>query len=132
VWLVCVYVCACTCVWVCECVRACVRAWVRAYMCVCVQHLIHTCVYIGKTRPSTGSLSKMSPNNFGSLRRLTKVQIPWGSFTQGPLLRAPQAVLAGVFILYCSALSCCLLHCGLLGVSSAWSQSSPAVSSSIM
>ena len=53
-------------------------------------------------------------------------------FTEGPLLPAPRAALAGVFIPYCSALSCCPLHGGLLGVSSAWSPSSPAVSSSIM
>ena len=90
----------------------------------------HMCV--GNTRPSTTSLSKISPNNFGSLRRLTKVKIPWGPFTEGPLLPAPQAAWAGVIIPYCSALSCCPLHGGLLGISSAWSPSSPAVSSSIM
>ena len=149
--LVCVYVCACACacVWVCACVRRCVRAWVRACMCVCVRMCMRICsytyvqiyiyiyiyiniyiyiyIYVYITY-----LSKISPNNFGSLRRLTKVKIPWGTFTQGPLLLVPQAALAGVFIPYCSALSCCPLYGGLLGVSSAWSPSSPAVSTSIM
>jgi len=80
------------------CMGACVHAWVRAcvYVCVCVCAYIHihtykyTNIYIGNTRPSTASLSKISPNNFGSLRRLTKVQIPWVTFTQGPLLLGPE------------------------------------------